>query len=271
MAVKRHKPALIELINKGDLSTPTWFYGRKKGKLQELRETAVVTDSTEGASQEDEQAVDYARPEALFQSRRKSWMELADKKLLLSIPCWALPIVAMGLILALLIAYRLGQPGGGGTEVQPGLEDSPSTGQLEGDPAQSVRNDLIPPKTTKTEGVSGAPGQATTPTANVIPAIISKPPASVGPRTGQRLIMCSDKNRSKLEPVQKYFADKGIRTEIGQFGGSFVLASSQPFENEKGAEALAFKNRVANLGIRGNLGFDTAFKTMHWVGDDKIK
>jgi hypothetical protein len=271
MAVRRHKPALIELINKGDLSTPTWFYGRKKVRLQKLREATVVTDSTKSAPQEDGQEVDCARPEALFQSRRKAWLELADKKLLLSIPCWALPIVAMGLILALLIAYRLGQPGGVVSELKPRLDSSPS-GQLKEVPAQSARNDFIPPKTTKTEGVGGTPSQAATPkTADVVPPVNSPPPASGGSRTGQRLIMCSDKNKSKLEPVQKYFADKGILTEIGQFGGSFVLVSSEPFENEKSAEAVAFKSRVANLGIKGNLGFDTAFRTMLWVGANRIE
>lgn len=269
MAVRRHKPALIELINKGDLSTPTWFYGRKKARLQKLREATVVTDSTKSAHQEDRQEVDSARPEALVQSRRKLWIELADKKLLFSIPCWALPIAAMGLILALLIAYRLGQPSGVVSELKPGLDSSP-IGQLKEVPAQSARTDFIPPKTTKPEGVGGTPSQAATPkTADVVPPV--SPPASGGSRTGQRLIMCSDKNKSKLEPVQKYFADKGILTEIGQFGGSFVLVSSEPFENEKSAEAVAFKSRVANLGIKGNLGFDMAFRTMLWVGANRIE
>ncbi len=56
MAAKKQKPALYELVNKGNLATPGWFYRSKKAALEKLRQdgggvkdTAAGENSVQGA------------------------------------------------------------------------------------------------------------------------------------------------------------------------------------------------------------------------------
>ena len=310
MAAKKGRPALIELIDKGSTSTPGWFYGKKKSRLQQLRKgTAVIEPSAPAVpaggvgipSPTTEQTIGSA-PEPVIRSAPKAWFEFTDDKMVLSLSHWkVLPLVALGLILALSIAYRLGQNSVSGTDT---IDDTIATANTDIDTREPIKNiqidnrtTAVKPgsagKTTGTTGVSPAPveyvavkpdsADKTTGPAGVSPAPVeyaAATPAISPPKTGLCLIMCGHRDKNILEPVRQYFNANGFATVIGLYGRGrgYVLVHARPVQKTTSPEAAAIQQRVIELGNRyendkprGAPGFAAAWKSPYFVRTSDVQ
>jgi len=282
MASKNDKLTLIELIDKGNVSTPGWFYGRKKGKLQILRKssqpsTAPVlappdkmpvpkpTPKPHTTPPEPVKSHPVAPPPPKPQpsTTAQGWLALKDNRMTLSFPYRrVLPLVGLGLILFFLIAFWFGQNSSPPstspfpTEVaqQEPFTDAPPSSKLLSARRQPVRSDLINPPVTDTKP-SHTPENTDAPASSILnpssppaPPTIETTPVVTPPRTGQCLIVCSNLNPDALKPVQKFFAANDLPTVIGRFGGSAVLVTSQSFAGKSTPQAQAFQKRVNTLG-----------------------
>jgi hypothetical protein len=301
MAAKKGRPALIELIDKGSTSTPGWFYGKKKSRLQQLRKgTAVIEPSAPAVpaggvgipSPTTEQTIGSA-PEPVIRSAPKAWFEFTDDKMVLSLSHWkVLPLVALGLILALSIAYRLGQNSVSGTDT---IDDTIATANTDIDTREPLKNiqsntaigdsgsqetpkDLIDNRTIAvrprsvdktTEKVEIKKAAAVTATSAISP-----------PQTGLCLILCGHRDKNILEPVQRYFNANGFATVIGLYGRGrgYVLVHARPVQKTTSPEAAAIQQRVIELGNRyendkprGAPGFAAAWKSPYFVRTSDVQ
>ncbi len=315
MAAKKGRPALIELIDKGSTSTPGWFYGKKKSKLQQLHKGTAVTEpiatavhaggvritspTTEPVSDSAPGPTTCSAPEPVIRSAPKAWFELTDDKLVLSLSYWkVLPLVALGLVLTLSIAYRLGQSSVSGTNTTDDTNAATATANI--DTKEPIKNIQIDNRTTAAE-----PGSAgkTTSTAGVSPAPVeyaAVKPGSVDkttekveikkaasgtatsaispPQTGLCLIMCGHRDKSVLEPVRQYFNANGFATVVGLYGRGYVLVHAQPVQKTTSPEAAAIQQRVIELGNqyendkpRGAPGFAAAWKSPYFVRTSDVQ
>ncbi|MBN1766659.1 MAG: hypothetical protein JW860_15500 [Sedimentisphaerales bacterium] len=282
MAARKDKPTLIELINKKDaLSTPPWFYGKKKNRPQAVGDDTKVISPPADIPVRQTSVVEIPAPEITYQSGQNpktSWFVLSEGRVTLSLSYWIIPIIVMALILALLIAYRLGQSG---SQVSSSpYEELPPSSKLQEAINQPVREGLLPVNTTDTASTSptaqtnraefnttptlASPAVSMTPTESSIDTEISQ-------LSGNCLVMCGAQDRAVLEPVQRFFNDNGIPSLIKRFENRYVLVSTKTVESRSSSDAQSFQQRVAELGIKGVPSFSKAFHTMHWVGVDKIK
>ncbi|MCK5269771.1 MAG: hypothetical protein KAJ46_03265 [Sedimentisphaerales bacterium] len=297
MAVRKGRPALIELIDKGSTSTPGWFYGKKKSRLQQLRKGTTVTEPIAPAvpvggikipSPTAEQTIGSA-PEPVIRSAPKTWLEFADDKLVLSLSYWkVLPLVALGLILILAIAYRLGQssvPGTNTTDDTIATANINAKGPLKniqsntaiGDSgSQETSEDLIDNRTTvaesrsvdkTTEKVEIKKAAAGTATSAILP-----------PQTGLCLILCGHRDKNILEPVRQYFNANGFATVIGLYGRGYVLVHARSVQKTTSPEAAAIQQRVIELGNRyendkprNAPGFAAAWKSPYFVRTSDVQ
>ena len=301
MAAKKGRPALIELIDKGSTSTPGWFYGKKKSRLQQLRKGAAVTEPSTPAvpaggigipSPTTEQTIG-STPEPVIRSAPKAWLEFADDKLVLSLSYWkVLPLVALGLVLTLSIAYRLGQssvsdtdttndtiaPANTNIDTKEPLKNIQSNTAIEDSGSQETPKDLIDNRTIAvkprsvdktTEKVEIKKAAAVTATSAILP-----------PQTGLCLILCGHRDKNILEPVRRYFNTNGFATVIGLYarGRGYVLVHARPVQKTTSPEAAAIQQRVIELGNRyendkprGAPGFAAAWKSPYFVRTSDVQ
>jgi len=307
MAAKKSRPALIELIDKGSISTPGWFYGKKKSRLQQLRKGTAVTEPSEPAipSYETKAAsptvesvsgsapdsVIRSAPEPVIRSAPKAWLELTEDKLVLSLSYWkVLPLVVLGLILALLIAYRLGQGSVSGTDTaadttttantdidtKEPLNNAQSGTTLGDSSSQEVRKDLIG---NRTIAVKPSSVDNTTEKVEIEKAAANTAMAAITPpQTGLCLIMCGHRDKNVLEPVRRYFNDNGLATVVGLYGRGYVLVHARSVQKTTSHEAAAIQQRVIELGNqyeqnkpRGAAGFAAAWKSPYFVRTSDVQ
>jgi hypothetical protein len=240
MAPKRDKPALYELMNKSSMATPAWFYGTRKADKS-------GSPATENAGQ------NAKKPSpAVAEGDGISVKRLAESCLRLTVPYWVVALAVLALILALLIAFRMGQkqllgsapePAGSQndyarTEPQRRNETKPAVIEPERSPARTPAGEK--PDTAGVGSPAAVIGQIDTGT------------TAAAADAGQCLVLCGDSNRDNLVLVQKYFSDNGLNTFIGRFQGRYVLATQQKFDSSKSADAIALKNRIETLGENYN-------------------
>jgi hypothetical protein len=67
-----------------------------------------------------------------------------------------------------------------------------------------------------------------------------------------RIVIQTVQNSEDLEPVQKFFAQNGIETEIRQIGNWYYLVTKEKYDNpdKAGTEGFAAKQRIIELGAR---------------------
>ena len=70
----------------------------------------------------------------------------------------------------------------------------------------------------------------------------------VRPREGMCLIICGDKDVSKVELVHNYFISKGLPTIIGRYNNRCVLVTAQGFPSNSSGDARSLNSDVIKLG-----------------------
>ena len=258
MASRKYKPALFELVNRGPLKPnsqgsikpPRWFYGgkrRSKAAAAKDREiSAHSSDAGPGMIAGD----GTPAPESAFSAAIGSQLQI-------TLPYWALVVVALGLILLLVVAYSLGLRAGQGDtskglfEDQAALREAEPTAGLNDIRQGPVRQGLAQIESptmvaTPVTGAAEAPASSTP--AAAAGASANRQPTTTPARSGQSLVMCSDDTKGSLEPVREYFVGHGVGCAVGWDGHRYVLCSDQTVESNRDAQAIQLKKLVDNIG-----------------------
>ncbi len=173
--------------------------------------------------------------------KKPDLVQVNDGRVEFSLPYQLCIVACLGVIVLVLGAYRLGQMSMAG-EKQP-----VSDGSIENSASQNA--DLGNPE-------PGIAQRQNTPEPRVESPRIEQPrlepqPATTPPSTGSnRIVIQSFSEREDLVPVQKYFEQCGVATEIRQIGGSYLLVTSRKFENPNkvGTDGYRMKQKIVELG-----------------------
>ena len=266
MASKKNRPALIELIDRGNVSTPGWFYGKKKTRLQQLRkgtltappqaeEPAIPPAAEAPPPQPIPPTASQAQPEPITlpdqTSSSRTWIAFTPDRMIIALHYWkVIPLIVLGLILALLIAYRIGLGSASGpSSSTTSLEDAPPSRKLVEAGKQPVRTDLLE-KTTDPGQTANPADQKTNPGSVASRDAPGKTITPAPPQTGNCLILCGHQDRNVLEPVRRFFQAGGIPTLIGRYGSQYVLVPAQAVPSTTSPEAEALERRATTMGAR---------------------
>ncbi len=173
-----------------------------------------------------------AKPEIIWTARPKPVRVFADRiELCLTWPIAGVSILA--LVAVMLVAFKLGG-------------QMNMTGQPEVKPQQPavIRVDDIKPKAPDVPAVALAP-------------VENKPPKLVEPMGENAIVIASHSSKAQLEPVQQYFAQFGIATEIYKPAGSsrFLLVTQNRYDNieKPGTEGNEMKKKIMAIGANSGL------------------
>ncbi len=288
MAPRKQKPALFELIKENKVSTPEWFYGKKR-KVEQIRQENQVVEKQENVVRSDKPVKtshdDTNVPFADDSCATAPWITMAEKRINFSLPLWACAVAALGVVLMLLITYRLGQPPAA-TITDSGnspYSNSPPSERLNNLANQPPRNDLLPPEASEppSPGANPPAASSNTPPVRNNTNRPAPPPSNADtanyPQSGATLIICQNAQKIVLQPVQQFFARNGVITHIGRFSGNWALITHETMDNISTPEAERFKEEIQSIGKKyeqqrsaNEPGFAKAFETMWWKNVESI-
>lgn len=182
--------------------------------------------------------------------RRPRFFQLSGDKVEISVPYQIAVAVVLGIIVLILLAFRLGQ---WNARKQQGIVPS-------GEKAQSqVETGVAAPP-----ALTGAENAA---------EVLTGPrleEARLSRQGGDHQIVIQQYQiRADLVPVQKHFADYGIGTEIQQRDDVYFLVTKELYENpeKKGTDGYEAKQRIIEVGsrYRAQSGYETF--APHLFGD----
>ncbi|MCP4707539.1 MAG: hypothetical protein GY869_02850 [Planctomycetes bacterium] len=289
MAGKGYRPALFELVRKGPLkpnqkgtlTTPKWFYkGNNDVTVEPLRrETKSQDNQTQDFSADYiDDIADHSTPETYDRPESIIGLQLADKKLALWAPYWAIGLAIMGLLLSFLVVFWLGQISvrGSATTVNPPNQAQASLDENGVEPDQQGEFGLAANTIDKTTVANGE-SQA----ANIAKATVESvtPPVTSEVSTGRNcLVVCGNPSQRELRSVQEYYSTKGVLTKIGRFKGSYIVYCQEGYDRSNSLEARSFRDRMVEIGKRynrekprGAAGFlPSTFDSAYWALRDSI-
>lgn len=221
MARRRRKKALYEVMSKTRLKPPS----TKKVEPLRPKEPAKVELSTAKP--------DMAMPErAIRWGRKPKAVQLNAGRIEISLPYQLAVAVLLGLVLLLLIAFRIGfwlghtDQGAANlsTRVEDRNRDSPVERADMGRAATRESGESVPPSERKPE------------------------PAK--PQGNNKIVIQQYRLRAHLEPVKRYFDQAGIRTEIMKVGGTFFLVTVNKYNDPEtpGTDGYRAKEKIIELG-----------------------
>lgn len=208
MARSRKKKALYEVIGK------TW---PKPGSGRAGEQPPVKKSGT------DESAA--PKPVGTVWPRRPRILQFNAGRIELSLPYQLAIALILGLVLLVLVFYRLGQMS------YPAEQESSN-------PAAKIKDvDWDRPTGPATVDRTPAPGAA-------------ENAEAVGQKGRNRIVIQTYETRTQLEPVKEYFASFGIKTEFRKIGGWYYLVTQDKYENpeKRGTDGYLAKERIIELG-----------------------
>lgn len=154
-------------------------------------------------------------------------------KIEISIPYQLAIALLLGVILLVLIAFRLGQ--------RTKSEQGATTSNVE--------------RAVKT-------GESSSKVPNLSASETKKPAAAVEkPKGNNRIVIQTYQLRTHLEPVKEYFARFGIETEIKKIGDWYYLVTKDKYENpeKSGTDGYFAKQKIIELGAeyKAPQGYET--------------
>ena len=154
-------------------------------------------------------------------------------KIEVSIPYQVAIALLLGVILLVLIAFRLGQ--------KAKSEQGATTSNVE--------------RAVKT-------GESSSKVPNLSAVETKKPAAAVEkPKGNNRIVIQTYRLRTHLEPVKQYFARFGIETEIKKIGDWYYLVTKDKYENpeKSGTDGYFAKQKIIELGAeyKAPQGYET--------------
>jgi hypothetical protein len=140
----------------------------------------------------------------------------------------------MGIVLLVLVVFRLGQSAG-------------LTKQIVTDPAVEISKSREKTTGQATSGITQVPEVVEKITPVPVSAEKVEP---IKPKGNNRIVIQTHQLRADLEPVKDYFAGFGIETEIRQIGGVYYLITKNKYENPErvGTNGYHAKQKIIELG-----------------------
>jgi len=154
----------------------------------------------------------------------------------ISIPYQLAIAVLLGLVLLVLVVFRLGQI--------TYLSSQKVTGSSAKVPESAQK---AVPKVTVGAPQRVAPAEEKTPVSQFTQKV-----ESVKPKGNNRIVIQTYQLRADLEPVKQYFARFGIETEIIKIGGWYHLVTEDKYENpeKSGTDGYLAKQKIIELGAK---------------------
>ncbi len=218
MARNRRKKALYEVISK------TSFKAGYEDTVEHLHSPGSVKDQQGGAKS------DLRLPKKLSRwPTRPKAVQFNDGRVEMSIPFELAITVVLGIVLLVLVAFRLGQNLSAGKKAA-----------ADKVPAKAVAEKTIP---AVVEMQKSGP---------LVPAVMVVAEAAVAAEGDHRIVLKQYHRRRDLEAAQRYFSANGIETLIQQRSGGYFLVTKGTFENPQkaGTDGYAMRKSIIETGAR---------------------
>jgi len=186
-----------------------------------------------------------AKQDTSLSTRKAGWrrtprlFQLNAGRIEISIPYQLAIALLLGLILIILVAFRLGQINQRANNPTPGMREADEINVAD---RASARMDSVPtPTRALPPGAGGADSTET--------------------KGDHVIVLVQYQQRSDLVPVQQYFAGYGIETEIFQQGGWYFLITKDTYDNpeKNGTNGYFAKQKIIQLGVnyKAPAGYET--------------
>jgi hypothetical protein len=231
-------------------------YRGKKSLYEVIRESQAKNagQNKQINNKQDNQAKKQEKPEKKADWPRKPPLFYTLKgRVEFSLPYTGLAAVILGVLLLVLLAYRLGQqnaivnsPEDGGTASVSG--NTRNQGSTSANRAEQTRAAVAEPRGITSPSSAGSSSSASTSSAQSEETETrSRQVSSSG---DNRIVIQTCPTRRPLEPAVDYFAENGISTEIIKRNGMYYLLTEAGFENpeRKGTDGYRMKERIIELG-----------------------
>ena len=223
MARNRKKKSLYEVISK------TW---PKPGRSKTLERIPP-----EESGECEPTRVKYSVPSS---KRASQWpgkpriVQFNAGRIEISIPYEIAIALLLGIILLVLVVFRLGQNSGGPKTIEP-VTKTPKRVQKQAEQTIASRQQVA-----KTDEKT-----------RLVPASAEIVEAAK-PKGSNRIVIQTYLLRAHLEPVKDYFAQAGIETEIKKMSDWYYLVTSEKYENPKksGTNGYFAKQKIIQLGAK---------------------
>ncbi len=221
MVRKRRKKSLYEVIGQ------TW----PKSRHDRVLEQPHPEKPGEGEPPATESKTPV--PERLAKwPKRPRIVQLNAGRIEISIPYQLAIAILLGIILLVLVVFRLGQ-----------------SSQKVGGSASEIPKDIrkVAPRATVGMPQMSVPAERKPPTS--ASAAKAEP---VNPKGNNRIVIQTYQLRAHLEPVKQYFAQFGVETEIKKVDGWYYLVTKDKYENpeKSGTDGYLAKQQIIEWGAK---------------------
>ena len=197
----------------------------------------------------------YVPENAAIWLKKRKMVQLNADKIDISIPYQLAIAVVLGLVLVLLVVFRLGQ-----NSAERQINSS----------VEKVMKPAVPAKVSP---------KVETPVKQLVVEAVKKPeppkPAAIGPTGDNRIVLAQYHSSRDLEPVQKYFADNGIDTVIENRESRFFLVTKNMYDNpaKAGTDGAAVKKKIIDIGAgyKAPQGYESFPKLFSDAYGEKVK
>jgi hypothetical protein len=211
MVRSRKKKALYEVIGKA---------GSRSGYDRKLEPLHPEEPGKERAG-----ADSVTRPTGIAMwPRRPRMFQFAAGRVEISVPYQIAVAIALGVVLVLLMVFRMGE----------GYGRRQATGEQPAQAAETVQQE--PP-----DAIVGAPQSPVAPAEEVKPAELTG---------NNRIVIQTYQLKAHLVPVHEYFARFGIETKILRIGDWYYLMTVDKYDNpdRPGTDGYVAKQKIIGLG-----------------------
>jgi hypothetical protein len=227
MAHNREKKALYEVMSKAAWPKPRYDKALEPLHPEKTGENKQTT----------------TKFPALLRRRAAKWLnrprivQFNAGRIEISMPYQLAIALLLGLVLLVLVVFRLGQI--------TYRSSQKATGPVAKMP-ESVQK-AAPKVTAVVAPQKAAPAEEKTP----VPPVIQKV-EPVKPKGDNRIVIQSYQLRADLEPVKQYFAGFGIETEIIKISDWYYLVTKDKYENpgKPGTDGYLAKQKIIELGAK---------------------
>jgi len=215
MARNSKKKSLYEVIGKTYSKS---YYGKTLEQLAQERDKdeSITTPPFEGVAR---------------WPRRPRIVRFNTGRIELSMPYQLAIALVLGVVLLLLVVFRLGQ-----TTYLSGQEAADSAAEM--------------PEGLQKAALEAAGSETLTPVAARETTLSTAKAGLAGSENSNRIVIQTYELRAHLEPARQYFAGNGIETEIRRIGGTYYLVTTRKYENPErpGTNGYLAKQRIIELG-----------------------
>jgi hypothetical protein len=259
---KRGKMALYEVMSRARLKPG---FGRTIEKIREQRAAELAPTPgqevpageksalEEGLAAEEKPFMEQVSAEPAPSTTIQWWrkpkeIQLSAGRIEFSLPYQLVIAVALGLVLVILAAYRLGQYSYSNAQ------------QATAEPPKKAPNNLPPKPQQSSRGQTPPGGQQGTQVNKTTSPDTGTPAATAGKNI---IVIVEYKARADLVPVQAHFAENGIDTEIVTENGRYFLQTRQRYDNPAtpGTDGYKAKQKIAEVGAKYNGNATPGYET----------